>query len=117
MSRALSPCGEPGCPTLTRQPYCPTHAPRGRARRSPTTRAQRDGTGDYERNRKVILAGRPLCVLRIRGGGAPATTADHIVPVAEGGTHALSNLQPACHPCNSAKGRRTGRRSPPARVP
>lgn len=33
-----------------------------------------------------------------------ATTADHIVPRSRGGADALENLQPACLPCNQAKG-------------
>lgn len=99
MPRALSPCGEPGCPTLTRHPYCPVHAPHGRARRSPTTRAQRDGTGDYERNRRIVLAGNPTCAYC----SAPATTVDHVIAVSNGGTHELINLVPACRRCNSRK--------------
>lgn len=36
--------------------------------------------------------------------GAPATTADHIVPRALGGADVLANLQAACVPCNLAAG-------------
>jgi 5-methylcytosine-specific restriction enzyme A len=39
--------------------------------------------------------------------GAPATTVDHILPRARGGTDALDNLQAMCGPCNYAKGART----------
>ncbi len=31
-------------------------------------------------------------------------TADHIVPIALGGTHDLENLVPACYECNVARG-------------
>lgn len=62
----------------------------------------------YQRNRQAILAGSPPCVLRILCNGARATTADHILSLARGGTSAISNLQPACGPCNSAK-RKGGR--------
>jgi 5-methylcytosine-specific restriction protein A len=32
-----------------------------------------------------------------------ATVCDHIVPLAEGGTDATSNLQPLCQSCHNAK--------------
>lgn len=35
--------------------------------------------------------------------GATATAADHVKPLARGGSHCLANLRPACKPCNSAK--------------
>ena len=28
---------------------------------------------------------------------------DHIVPIEQGGTHAVANLQPLCRSCHSAK--------------
>ena len=36
--------------------------------------------------------------------GDPAVEIDHVVPVVKGGTHELSNLVPACRPCNRSKG-------------
>lgn len=42
--------------------------------------------------------------------GGYATTVDHRVPVALGGTHALSNLRPACPGCNSSTGASMGNR-------
>lgn len=35
--------------------------------------------------------------------GHPATTADHILPVSQGGGHELSNLLAACVRCNSSR--------------
>lgn len=35
--------------------------------------------------------------------GDPATSTDHVKPIAKGGAHMLSNLRPACRPCNSGK--------------
>jgi len=42
--------------------------------------------------------------------GAWAGTVDHVVAVALGGTHALSNLRPACQKCNSSTGASLGNR-------
>lgn len=36
--------------------------------------------------------------------GAPATTVDHVKPLAAGGYDCLSNFRPACKTCNCAKG-------------
>lgn len=52
------------------------------------------------RNRAIILNGDPVCFYCKR---APATTADHYIPVKRGGTHALDNLVPACWRCNRIK--------------
>lgn len=35
--------------------------------------------------------------------GDPADTLDHVVPLTRGGEHSISNLVPACRPCNSSK--------------
>jgi hypothetical protein len=37
------------------------------------------------------------------GGARRATTADHVVPKAKGGTDAMTNLVAACVQCNSGK--------------
>jgi 5-methylcytosine-specific restriction endonuclease McrA len=46
------------------------------------------------------------CWLRILCDGAPYETVDHVIPLVLGGPHCLSNLRPACGPCNSSKGAR-----------
>lgn len=108
MLRACQTCGIPFTPHATRDTRCDRHQARGRASRSPTTRAQ---DAEYDRERARILAGNPPCVLRIHCNGAPATTADHVIPVAArtpaqwalvGGPH-RGNLQPACAACNYSK--------------
>lgn len=99
--RACVTCGAPFTPRHRRHRHCPDCEPRGRATRSPSTRGQ---DAEYRRNRAALLADSPVCVLRIHCDGAPATTADHIVPVAGGGTNALTNLRPACLSCNTARG-------------
>ena len=47
--------------------------------------------------------------------GAYANSVDHLVPVALGGTHDLSNLLPACSRCNSSAGASLGNRLGPPR--
>ena len=48
--------------------------------------------------------------------GAPATTVDHVIPKAKGGTDAMSNLVPACARCNSSKRDRPAPRPAGTRV-
>jgi 5-methylcytosine-specific restriction protein A len=45
---------------------------------------------------RMLRAGQPC--------GAPATTANHIVPRIRGGNDELSNLEAACVPCNMGAG-------------
>lgn len=40
-------------------------------------------------------------------GSTKNISADHVIPVAKGGTHSIGNLVPACQSCNSSKGART----------
>jgi 5-methylcytosine-specific restriction protein A len=49
------------------------------------------------------LARHPLCELCEQAGKLiPADEVHHILPVADGGTHAESNLQALCKPCHAA---------------
>jgi len=48
--------------------------------------------------------------------GAPATTVDHVVPLARGGHEAEYNLVPACGTCNFSKGPKLLSEWDPARV-
>lgn len=41
------------------------------------------------------------------GAAGGATTADHVLPRSRGGDDSLANLEPACQPCNSARGDRS----------
>jgi 5-methylcytosine-specific restriction endonuclease McrA len=102
--KTCTSCGRAYAPSVRWHGKCPRCAPAGRDLRSPTTRAQ-DATYVAERARVLEPGpdGRPpRCALRIACAGAPATTVDHIIPVARGGQH-VGNLQPACMRCNSMK--------------
>lgn len=48
--------------------------------------------------------------------GAPATTVDHVVPLARNGLETESNLVPACGSCNSSKGAKLLAEWDPVRV-
>lgn len=54
--------------------------------------------------RKLVLAGDPPCTYC---GIPSARGVDHIMPTARGGKHGLTNLTPACGPCNNEKNNRT----------
>lgn len=60
---------------------------------------------DYLRNRKQLLAGRPLCVYCQT---KEATTVDHLIEADRGGSNDLENLVPACSSCNYSRGARYG---------
>jgi 5-methylcytosine-specific restriction endonuclease McrA len=74
----------------------------------------------YRKNRQLVLAaaGGKCCW---PGCQRPATTTDHIIPLAKGGSDALDNLRPMCRHHNSVLGaeltnrikaeRKNGRRS------
>ncbi len=55
---------------------------------------------EYKKNRLLTLEGSNYTCHYCN---APATTADHILPVSKGGGHELSNLLPACVRCNSGR--------------
>ena len=67
------------------------------------TPSQRGYNWTYQKHRKLILAGGPPCAW---GCGRPATTADHLVPLARGGSNDIENLMPSCLPCNRSRGSR-----------
>ncbi|WP_082502913.1 HNH endonuclease [Nocardioides sp. Leaf307] len=57
----------------------------------------------YKKNRLTVLARDNYCCVYC---GREATTADHVVAVANGGTDDVSNLVACCITCNSSKGKR-----------
>jgi 5-methylcytosine-specific restriction endonuclease McrA len=96
--QACARCAAPFKPSKCGHRYCADCDP-------PPASTAAWNTTEYRAERGRVLAGNPPCTLRLVCDGAPATEADHIVPVAQRGG-AAGNLQPACGPRNRAKGAR-----------
>lgn len=63
------------------------------------------GTRAWRRLVAAVLARDGYtCQMRRRCEGAPATTANHIVPRVYGGADRMDNLEAACVPCNMGAG-------------
>ncbi|MDP9459515.1 MAG: HNH endonuclease [Actinomycetota bacterium] len=68
-----------------------------RCPRCGTTKARGYSDPAYQRARARVLADNPTCVYC----GRPADTADHVIALAEGGTH--DQLVSCCRSCNGRK--------------
>jgi 5-methylcytosine-specific restriction enzyme A len=71
------------------------------------TRQQQGYDAEYQRNRALVIAAQPYCAACYR---TDRLTADHIVPLSQGGTNDISNLRTYCIGCNSARARTKTRR-------
>lgn len=93
----MRPCIEPTCPHLTERTRCAHHERlRDRGRRPNDQYPHR-----YRVNRALVLAGSPPCY--VPGCTTTATTADHIRPLRDGGSHDVGNLRPSCVKHNSGR--------------
>ena len=93
-------CNIAGCPNIaTYKGRCSQHqVPAWQGRRG------FEGYGpEYLRNRRIVLKEEPVCRLC---GARPSVTADHIVPVSQGGTHDRANLRGVCKQCHDARSQR-----------
>lgn len=105
-------CAHPGCPELTREPYCPEHTA---LRKEQQRKLEKDNptppTAEHLQAREFykskrwrtfrarIMSSRPPCRC-----GAPATLLDHIQPLRAGGApFDVRNLQPLCDRCHNRK--------------
>jgi 5-methylcytosine-specific restriction protein A len=79
------------------------------------TTTQRGYGWDHQKARARLLKREPLCrMCKAAGRTTIACIADHIKPLAEGGSRDESNLQPLCKPCSDAKTKaEAGRGRPP----
>ena len=107
------PCNKQGCPELTHDSYCDTHA---RSRKKAIyfaidkNRKNSNARGyghKWRKARKIFLSANPICVecKRIEGKLIPAEVVDHIEP--HRGNHDLfwdqSNWQSLCVRCHNRK--------------
>lgn len=67
------------------------------------TRKRQGGRTNSNMTRLVLDTYGRICMLRLGGCTGVATTKDHIVPYAAGGTDTLDNFRPACRSCNSRR--------------
>lgn len=97
MSRHPRICLVSGCPAIAVHgtSRCTVHPPP----RSPSSVAT--SQAGWKTLRSLVLV-RDGCVCVYCGG--LATTADHVLSVANGGTNTLENLAASCWPCNRRKG-------------
>lgn len=100
-------CAKPGCPELVYVgARCAAHerALRAEIDSLRPSAARRGYDAVWRRIRLAHLRREPLCRFCAACGLAtPATDVDHIVALADGGTHAASNLRSLCHYCHSAR--------------
>jgi 5-methylcytosine-specific restriction protein A len=89
------------CGQLTRGTRCQQWTRRREAQRQRgSTTARGYGSAWQNISRAVLDRDGHIC----RYCGGPASTVDHIVAKAKGGTDGPSNLVASCRSCNSAKG-------------
>lgn len=92
MPRALMPCRQPACGALlVGGGYCPEHKRLAFASQNPVAPLPPDWPVIHAR---ILTRDGHRCVLC----GAPATTVDHIIARAFGGTHEDANLRSLCPP-------------------
>ena len=110
--KSLRPCSVSGCPELVRDgPYCKQHKREvNRAYdKERGTSAQRGYGANWRKLRKMVLSRSPICEdpfgLHKKYGDIviTATEVDHAIPLRNGGTNEMSNLQALCKSCHSHK--------------
>ena len=98
----LRACSYPGCPALVPRGRCAAHPYPRKEDTRPAERKQAYGPQWYKQ-RAAFLRAHPICMIKRKCRGAPATEVDHKVPLSSGGSRSNSNLQAACKPCHSSK--------------
>ncbi|MFV8907065.1 HNH endonuclease signature motif containing protein [Serratia fonticola] len=101
-------CRKHGCrhTTTDRSGYCTEHQNTGwELHQQGKSRHQRGYGNDWTiRRARILKRDNHICQECLRSGRAvPATTVDHIVPKAHGGTDDDLNLESLCWPCHRSK--------------
>ena len=112
MPRGIHVCAWPGCPTLTAGQYCADHTRTSSRNHGGVPAAQRGYDPEYRRARAVQIAAVPWCQCRecpehagrMCGARWPLT-ADHIVPLSQGGDP-HGPLRTMCRACANRQGAR-----------
>ncbi|MEB7926130.1 HNH endonuclease [Atlantibacter hermannii] len=111
-ARANRPCRHKGCAAITtdRSGYCDEHrqqhAGDGWRKYQPGKSRHERGYGrPWEiRRARILERDRYVCQeCRRNGIGSKATSVDHIIPKAHGGTDDDNNLEALCWPCHRRK--------------
>ena len=106
------PCSYPGCPLLTNDRYCEKHKQvvdkqYNQFQRDKEAQAFYESTA-WRRLRRIKLEMNPICEECKK---AKATTADHIIPIKQGGAALdINNLQSLCGSCHGKKSIKEGSR-------
>lgn len=93
------PCAQ--CGTVVRNSHLCINCKRKREAQRPA-RQIRGYDSQWQQLSRYARAAQPWCS---RCGSSKDLTADHIVPLASGGSSTLSNIQVLCRKCNSSKGK------------
>ena len=99
------PCSHPGCPNLCDGQYCDKHRIEERRKydryeRSPDINKKYGHA--WRRIRDRYAASHPLCEMCLKAGRlTPVQEVHHILPVSQGGTHAMDNLMSLCQSCHT----------------
>lgn len=103
--RALRPCLEPRCPTLTDKARCPPHSRTKEQQRYNADTRKWYYTKAWQTLRLLVLSEEPVCM---ECYVQPSTAVDHVVP--HRGIHGLfwnrGNLQGLCATCHGRKTQR-----------
>lgn len=111
--RPPGPCAQQGCPhRATHNGRCVEHA----VLQTQYTRPDRGTTTEqgygweWQKLREAYLRDNTHCVVCLAEGKLTAArVVDHIVPLRQGGSNDVSNLQALCDQCHNKKRQREGR--------